>query len=98
MEAGKVDRTLSLKAWRVGTEEPINPQQTYELDNPFGIDTFGLVAWISTGWQSPQRIDASYDDVSFRAVPEPSFPFAIIAAGLCVAIRRVRSKQRKITN
>lgn len=94
LEAGKVDSTLSLKAWRVGTDEPNAPQQTYHLDDPFPIDTFGVSAWISTGWTSPQRVDASFDDISFRAVPEPSFPVGLVAFGMLVVVQRKRLFRR----
>ncbi|MEZ6115725.1 MAG: hypothetical protein R3C28_04025 [Pirellulaceae bacterium] len=94
LEAGKVDSTLSLKAWRVGTDEPNAPQQTYQLDDPFPIGTFGVAAWISTGWTSPQRVDASFDDISFRAVPEPSFPVGFMAIGMLVVMQRRRLFRR----
>lgn len=95
MEVGKVDDMLSLKAWPDGTPEPDAPQVFYQdPGDPLEVDHFAVSAWVSTGWTSRVQTDASFDDISFRPVPEPSTNILLWAfAAIPFALRRFRRQR-----
>ncbi|MEZ6121426.1 MAG: hypothetical protein R3C28_33390 [Pirellulaceae bacterium] len=72
LELGLVEGLVSVNAWPDGDPVPTEPQFTWFDANPHSIADIGVGGWISTGWRSPVHVDASFDDISFRPVPETS--------------------------
>jgi hypothetical protein len=89
IEAGAVGDQLSMKVWKPGQPEPDLPQWT-TTDGSYETGTFGLGA---NHWdeQPPAIVSATFDDVYFRAVPEPSTGLLTLIALIGTAIFRRNS-------
>lgn len=92
MEGTGIGDQLSLKVWRDGDPEPAEPQLSI-TDTTYNHGWFGVGAAAPPGLPDSILYQASFDDVSFRSVPEPnaSVCFALGLVGVA-AIRRRRSK------
>ena len=66
LEVGAIGNELSLKAWRVGEDEPVAPQLVVR-DDQFTSGQIGLIsaveAWFAPG---PVKLDVTFDDLVFR--------------------------------
>lgn len=83
LELGVVEGLVSVKAWPDGSSVPDQPQFTFLDSDPHPIAGFGVTGWISSGWNSVVHVDASFDDISFRPVPEPRAP-AVWLTAICL--------------
>ncbi len=71
IEAGAVGNQLSMKVWKVGEQEPADPQWTSTDVSPLGLGQIGVAAWHWPLEQTPAGIvDATFDDIYFT-FPEP---------------------------
>ena len=71
-ELGVVGNTISGKAWKVGTAEPASPQfSTVDL-SVLGPGQIALTNDVPTALIFSALADASFDNVEFIAIPEPS--------------------------
>ncbi len=75
IEAGGVGPHLSMKVWRDGDPEPEAPQMRF-VDSTFGSGLLGVESNIEISDPNLARVDAAFDDVSFR-IPEP--PASVVA-------------------
>ena len=95
IEVGAVGNELSLRAWKVGDEEPESPQLVI-FDDTFTSGEIGILgaveAWFTT---RPVRLDVSFDDLGFRTaiVPEPNSKF-LFTLGLFLMRRRRQVPRR----
>lgn len=89
-EAGAVGEQLSFKFWRDGETEPTEPQLTVN-DDTFLTGQFGVFARVSNSSPTPELLDVTFDDFTFR-VPEPS-AFSLI--GL-VFVGLIWYRQRRV--
>ena len=69
-EAGAVGAQLSFRFWRDGDAEPAEPQLTV-TDDSLATGQFGVSASVSNSSPTPELLDVTFDDFTFR-VPEPS--------------------------
>ena len=70
IEAGAVEDLLSMKVWRVGEQEPAEPQWTLADSPSLGPGLIGLGAFHWANQETPAGIvDATFDDVYFQATP-----------------------------
>jgi hypothetical protein len=83
LEAGTVGSQLSMKAWRLGDPEPAVPQWTH-IDSAISMGQFGVGA---NHWAvlPPATVNATFDNITFRVVPEPS-TIALVAMGLLASL------------
>jgi hypothetical protein len=70
VEAGAVGNNLSMKIWKPGDPEPAAPQWT-KVDSTYPTGVFGVGA-SHYGPQPPSIVSATFDDIVFRPIPEPS--------------------------
>jgi hypothetical protein len=91
LEAGTVGNQLSMKAWRLGDPEPAVPQWTH-TDSTIPTGQFGVGA---NHWAvlPPETVNATFDDVTFRIVPEPSMLASIAAALFAALTYRTRNRR-----
>jgi hypothetical protein len=75
-----------MKAWKVGDPEPAAPQFT-AVDNTYAFGAVGVSASLFTNNISvPTPVDATFDDILFTPIPEPSSAIlGIVAAALLCA-------------
>jgi hypothetical protein len=71
IEAGGVGDQLSMKVWRVGDPEPDSPQLMF-TDSNFSTGTFAIQTNVDQSFPDPARISATFDDIYFTPIPEPS--------------------------
>lgn len=72
IEAGAVNDRLSMKVWREGDPEPAEPQLVV-FDDLLLSGQIALGSSVSPAQLAqPTRVDVTYDNVFFRAVPEPA--------------------------
>ena len=72
IEAGAINDRLSMKVWREGESEPAEPQLVV-FDDLLSDGQIALGSSVSPAQlNQPTRVDVTYDDVLFRAVPEPA--------------------------
>ena len=88
IEAGVVGNQLSMKVWRDGDPEPTTPQLMATDPTPLPIGQIGLATWNGTANSSSFPIDATFDDIYFTPIPEPS---TLLLAAL-VALRLLMRK------
>jgi hypothetical protein len=90
IEAGGVGDQLSMKVWRVGDPEPDSPQLMF-ADSNFSTGTFGIQTSRNVYFPDPARISATFDDIYFTPIPEPStFLLALVALGVAGGWRKWR--------
>ena len=93
IEAGAVNDRLSMKVWREGEVEPAEPQLIV-FDDLLSDGQIALGSSVSPARLSqPTRVDVTYDDVLFRAVPEPAtngLPFLGLPMVILIRRRRLR--------
>jgi hypothetical protein len=93
-EAGVVDQPggvlLSLKVWKPGDPIPAAPQLTWFDATPLPPNVFQLGTWVPRGGS---KTSATFDDVYFRGVPEPS---TLGLLGLAAAIGLRRTSRRRL--
>jgi hypothetical protein len=94
-EAGIVDQDasvqLSFKVWKLGDAEPAQPQLIVVDDTPLPPNYFQLGGWVP---QAGSLTDVTFDDVHFRAIPEPSSWFGALSGLLYLCRGRCRAFSR----
>jgi hypothetical protein len=91
LELGTIGDRITARAWKVGDPEPLLPQYD-EIDlEPIMSGMVLISADKILGVQNPALGDATFDDIVFVAIPEPS-TFALVAFGMLgiVGYRRMR--------
>jgi hypothetical protein len=84
MEFGAVGNEFSMKAWKVGDPEPAAPQFT-AVDNTYAAGLVGVTASVFTNNISvPTPVNATFDDLFFTPIPEPSSVILGIAAAVVI--------------
>lgn len=92
IEAGAVHDRLSMKVWRAGEPEPAEPQLVV-FDDLLSGGQIALAASVSpTELGQPTKIDVTFDDVLFRAVPEPT-TIGLALLGFPVAVLPLRRRR-----
>ena len=72
IEAGAINDTLSMKVWQEGQPEPELPQLVV-TDDQISTGQIALGPAVSANLISqPTRLDVTYENLIFRAVPEPA--------------------------
>ena len=67
IEAGAVGDQLSMKMWRLGDDEPSEPQWTYTDPTPLPPERLGVAAFHWAIEQTPAgRVDVTFDDIYFH--------------------------------
>ena len=85
IEAGAINDRLSMKVWREGESEPAEPQLVV-FDDLLSDGQIALGSSVSPAQLSlPTRVDVTYDDILFRAVPEPAAN-GLLFLGIPVAV------------
>jgi hypothetical protein len=72
VELGTVGNQISAKVWRVGDSEPPMPQFSMTDPDPIIGGMIGISSDKTLGVSVPARADATFDDIVFIGVPEPS--------------------------
>jgi hypothetical protein len=84
MEFGAVGNEFSMKAWKVGDPEPALPQFT-AVDNAYSAGLVGVTASVFTNNISVATpVNATFDDLLFTPIPEPSSVILGIAAAVVI--------------
>ena len=92
MEAGVVGSEISLKYWQPGEPEPSAPQLT-AIDTgipPFAEDASIMELAVTHFSEATFPVSASFDDVYFTTIPEPTSLSLTGSGALCFALRRRR--------
>ena len=94
MEFQAVGDQFSMKAWKVGDPEPAAPQLTV-VDGTHAAGGLGVFANLYTNNIAvPTPVNATFDNVSFTAIPEPSSVIsALIAATMLTALAHTNPKR-----
>ncbi len=71
IEGGIVGDVLSMKVWRDGDTPPETPQLIRTDEDPLPAGMVAITSYIDVR-NPPVRIDATFDDISFTPIPEPS--------------------------
>ena len=92
MEIGAVGDRITAKVWKVGDTEPSSPQFNWIDDDPITSGMIGISSDKTAGNRIFARGDATFDDIVFRPIPEPT-TCASLLAGLLAAITLKRIRQ-----
>ena len=94
IEAGAINDRLSMKVWREGQPEPVDPQLVV-IDDLFsgGQIAFGSSVSPSELGQAT-RVDVTFDNLLFRTVPEPATS-GFMLCGLSVVMFIHRRRHRR---
>jgi hypothetical protein len=91
MEAGTVGDLLTLRVWPVTGPEPAGPQLAIR-ETAYSAGGFGLGANISHLHGGRQIVNATFDDLYFTPIPEPSTPSMGLLALIGLAARRIQRR------
>ncbi len=102
LEAGAVGNRLTLKAWRVGQPEPVNPLLTV-LDSAFGqpgpTNLCAISFFDGAVVSGPVQVSATFDNITFTAVsasaPEPSSAALAMLGSVLMAVGLARHRKGK---
>lgn len=70
LEAGAVEDEITLKAWQVGEEEPVDAQLRFR-DSSFRDGAISVGAYIASKFDRRAKVDAVFDDIAFHLPSEP---------------------------
>jgi hypothetical protein len=83
MEFAAVGNEFSMKAWKLGDPEPGAPLLT-ATDDTYSAGVIAVTAAVSTNNIGvPTPVNATFDDIHFSAIPEPS---SVVLAALGIAV------------
>jgi hypothetical protein len=96
LEFGVLGDVFSMKAWKVGEPEPLEPQLTV-VDTTYALGGLGVFANLYTNnIAMPTAVNATFENVYFTAIPEPD-AVALVGAAMGLMPMYVvagRSKRR----
>ena len=93
IEAGVVGNQLSMKIWRDGDPEPTTPQLMATDLTPLPDGQLGVASYVATGHEFPFSINATFDNIYFTPIPEPS-ACVLLFLGITFAVSGVRRRPR----
>ena len=80
VELGAVGNRITGKVWKVGDMEPALPQFDWFDPEPIPSGMIGISSDKALGNTIPARANATFDDIVFISVPEPSTALLMFAA------------------
>ena len=88
VELGTVGHQISAKVWKVGDPEPLAPQFSVFDPSPVPGGMIGISSDKSLGVGVPARGDATFDDIVFIGIPEPSSVLLLVGLAAITLYRR----------
>ena len=90
IQGGTVGDQITMKVWRPGESEPVEPQLSF-TDATFEQGALCLLTYADIGLMTePVSFSGTFDDLSFNAVPEPSTAIPCLCGFLLLMAMRSR--------